>query len=831
MQGRDYLKISPGLGRRDAGVRGRRLWGMRGFAGFLLCLLALSMTVGCGSRQQGFASWRPGDTEYLVRSIHFDGAKSVDVDLLRQVVATKVLSLNPFGQNRYLNHYDLMTDVQRIETFYRMKGYFDARVVGPAEVELFEDVYRANIRWTIEEGEPSILTEIRVVDGRSATSGSAADTHEQSFEQLLLRVTPHLPLRTGRVYDYDRMISAGTILRRRLQELGYARAKVEARAYVSEGEKRVIVVYRVDPGNVSVFGDVTFEGNDRLPERIVRQAARLVRGRDFRPSQLEAARSRLLGLSAFQIVDISTGLDTEADGPGPEPPEAAMYRESVTLAQRVPDAVAGADEASLERWRAVDDVWLYSPQTLDAVAGNSPWDREWLDFRQTPGWSFDATSTAMLDEGYSPMLMAALSYVGLDTRLAQLPIDFSQLDVANPYIDVHVRLVELPAAGYRFGFGGEIDSGRWMAFVRANAIWRDVFGPLNTFETDLRLGYAWLPTPFFRNLDVTDVSNRGFVARASLKYRRPGLIGSVWNFHTSLTLEKDVELIYDLVSFGGELGVDRQWGYNYRLDVSYNLEFNRENSALDDSRDVYRLAWLGATFTADFRDSTVQPRRGFYGELLTELGDPFGGEFSFVQIRPDLRAYFPITRKLTLAIRGSFGWIFNFPSDELLPANHRLYEGGSTSFRGAPYRRLAPHQFRIQDNDPSTPDTSIYGTSTACAQEQASLAQQHPYRRYACRPEPIGGVFSSVLSIEPRYELGKDWLWGALFMDAGTVQTQVLPKFQLNDNFWHLALGAGLRLATPLGPIRVDLAYRFTNADAFANVKRLVFFLAIGEAF
>ena len=796
-----------------------------------MLLLALSVTVACGSRQQGFESWRPGDTEYLVRKVAFDGADQMSVDLLRQAVATKVLTLNPFGQNRFLNRYDLMTDVQRIETLYRMKGYFDARVTGPAEVNWDEEALRASVRWTIEEGEPSVLTEIRILDARVDPNTPDLDQPAANFEQMMSRVTRRLPMRTRRVFDYDQMITTGTLLRRRLQELGYARAKVEARAYVSQEQQEVIVVYRVDPGNICVFGDVFFEGNRRLPERILEQTAKLERGSDFRPSQLENARSRLYGLSAFQIVDITTGLDDAIDSASPEGPRSEAPHTLGTIARDLPAEAAEDDLAWAETWRAVDDEWLFSTDTLDAIAQSSTWEREWLGLQQTPGWSFDATSTDMMMHGYMPTLMAAFSHEGMDTRVAQLPIDFSQLDVANPYIDVHIRVVELPAAGYRFGVGAEVDSGRWVAFARANAIWRDVFAPLNTFEADLRLGYAWLPTPFFRTLDALDVSNRGLIARARLKYSRPGLLWNTWNFHTALSMEKNVELIYDLISFGGDIGIDRRWGYRYRLELSYNIDFNREISTLDASRDVYRLAWLGANFTADFRDSTMQPRRGFYGELLTELGDPYGGEFLFVQIKPDLRAYFPISRRLTLAVRGSFGWIFNFPSDERVPANHRLYEGGATSFRGVPYRRLSPHQFRVQDDDPATPDRDVYGSSGACAEAIDGLNGGGGGTRYACRAEPIGGVFSSVLTIEPRYEIGRDWLYGALFLDAGTVQTEVLPRFKLDENFWHLALGAGLRLATPLGPIRIDVAYRFTTADAFYNVNRVVFFLAIGEAF
>lgn len=749
--------------------------------------------------------------------------KHGDEDLLLRTLATQTLSLNPFGQNRFLNRYEVANDVARIETFYQMNGFFEARVVGQPEIIYDEDVYRATVRFTIEEGPASVVKETRIVDARSG-SLDPVTAAASGFGYLITRVDRRLPLRRGRVFSYENMQSSAALLRRRLQELGYARAKVEARAYVSREDQEVIVVYRVDPGAVCVFGDITIEGNDRLPERFIRRAIDLDRGTDFRPSLLDEARNRLYGLDAFQVVDIFTGLD-KSDQPAIIDGDASSAP-GRTLAARLPKHADPFDEKDAERYLAMESAWLYSSATFERIV-----EQRESAATHRHGWMVDDTSMAMAADGYDPLLVVAAEPAGLDTSVASRGIDFSQVVVEDPHIDIHVRVAESPAAAYRFGFGGEIDSGRWVAFTRANAIWRDVFGPLNTFEADLRVGYAWLPTPFFARLKPGDVRNRGVIARAELRYKRPQLLFGIWNFHAGIRSEKNVELIYDLLSVGGNLGIDRRWGKNFRLSLAYNVDFNREISTVEDSRRQYRLAWLQANATFDFRDNAMQPTKGFYGELLTELGDPLTGEFLFVQVRPDLRGYVPITRKFTLALRGMVGWLISLPSSNPVPANHRLYEGGATSFRGVPYRRLSPHLFRLQDNDPSTPDNQLFDASVECIDAMNAASSADPSRTYRCRAEPQGGFFSAVVSVEPRYEIGRDWLYGAVFFDAGTVQNSIKPSFALNENDWHLAAGAGLRIATPLGPIRLDVAYRFTNADAFARLNRLVFFLAIGEAF
>lgn len=788
-------------------------------------VLTLFLAVACGASQKEFDTGKPGDTRFLVRKIKLEGVKHGDEDLLRRTLATQTLSLNPFGQNRFLNRYEVASDVPRIETFYHMNGFFDARVTSQPDINYDEEVFRATVHFTVEEGDASVVSETRIVDARSG-SLDPVTAAASGFGYLVSRVDRKLPLKRGRVFSYENMQSSAALLRRRLQELGYARAKVEARAYVSRQDHQVIVVYRIDPGAVCVFGDITIEGNNRLPERFLRRAIDLDRGTDFRPSLIDRARNRLYGLDAFQVVDIITGLDKAEEHVDPIIDGDSSARPGRVIASRLPDYADPFDEAEAERYLAMESAWLYESHTFDRLV-----EQREAAATHRHGWMVDATSAALALEGYDPVLVVAAEPAGVDTTVAARGIDFSQVVVEDPHIDILVRVAESPAAAYRFGFGGEIDSGRWVAFTRANAIWRDVFGPLNTFEADLRLGYAWLPTPVFGTLEDNDVRNRGVIARAELRYKRPQLLFGVWNFHAGVKTEKNVELIYDLFTVGGDLGIDRRWGNNFRLSLGYNIDYNQETSTVETSKKQYRLAWLHGNAVFDFRDNAMQPTRGFYGELLAELGDPLTGEFLFVQIRPDLRGYIPVTRRFTIAVRGMVGWLISLPSSNKVPANHRLYEGGATSFRGVPYRRLSPHQFRLQDNDPTTPDNQLFDASSDCQSASDTSSGGDPSRTYSCRAEPQGGFFSAIVSVEPRYEIGRDWLHGALFFDAGTVQNSIKPSFALNENDWHLAAGAGLRVATPLGPIRLDVAYRFTNADAFAGLNRLVFFLAIGEAF
>lgn len=781
-----------------------------------LLLLAVAVLLGaCGSPQKNVEAERPGDTGYLVRSLKVEGHKYANKDKMRAALATRPLSLNPFGSNRTLNRYDLQNDVQRLETFYQLNGFFDVRVNGQPEVTYFDDVLRAKVLFNIDEGEPSYVTETRILDARTG-SLDPVTAAASGFGYLVSRINRKLPLRRGQVFSYDQMTESAALLRRRLQELGYARAVVEARAYVARNDHEVIVVYSIDPGAVCVFGDLTITGNDRIPDRIIRRSANLERGTDFRPSLLEAARTRLYSLDEFQVVDITTGLEDE-------PPAAVQSSswEGSLRAESFPPTYNPFSDEDVQHYRALPDGWKNAPSIEEARRKTQP----------PIGWRADALSEEMNARGYDAALAVSAAPLGEETILAQGGFDFSKLKVQDPHIDVHLHVSESAAAAYRFGFGLEMDSGRWASFARGNATWRNIFGPLNTFEADLRVGYAWLPTPFLKTLEPQDIRNHGVIARSSLKYRRPQLLWNAWDLNAGVRIDKEVELAYDLFTVGGDVGISRRWRTQFRLDLGYSFDYSRESSTLDGGLDAYKIAWLSALASFDYRDDTMQPRKGVYAELLTEIGDPFAGDFAFVKLRPDLRGYIPIGERFTLALRGTVGLLFSFPEDNKIPISYRLYEGGSTSFRGTPYKRLSPHRYRLRSSDPNIPNTNVYDTPGECAQALGGLQSGGVGGSFSCRPEPIGGFFSAVFSIEPRYEIGKDWLFGALFVEAGTVQSRAIPTFRLHEDDWHLAVGAGLRVATPLGPIRADIAYRFTNAEAYNNLSRLVFFIAIGEAF
>jgi translocation and assembly module TamA len=148
-----------------------------------------------------------------------------------------------------------------------------------------------------------------------------------------------------------------------------------------------------------------------------------------------------------------------------------------------------------------------------------------------------------------------------------------------------------------------------------------------------------------------------------------------------------------------------------------------------------------------------------------------------------------------VASRARYGRIFGD-----IPVTERYFSGGSTTQRGFGERRLAPSL--VGDVD---------GTM---------------------RVVPIGGAEL----IEANLELRKGLmtikgmrLGGVTFLDGGDVTE---PGGVSIGNL-HWAAGVGLRLFTPVGPVRADLGYRLnrTGAGEPDPGSPFAFHLSIGEAY
>jgi len=137
-----------------------------------------------------------------------------------------------------------------------------------------------------------------------------------------------------------------------------------------------------------------------------------------------------------------------------------------------------------------------------------------------------------------------------------------------------------------------------------------------------------------------------------------------------------------------------------------------------------------------------------------------------------------------------------------VPLSEEFFTGGGNTLRGFPLDGAGP-QRQVQ--------VCSSGSSTDCSYIQV----------------PSGGNEQLIINSEARIPVPiKQGLGLAVFYDGGNV----FPTVGFHDfsSLYTNNVGLGLRYATPVGPVRIDLGH---NLDPVPGVKSTQYFISIGQAF
>ena len=126
---------------------------MHGMRRALPFLLAATALVGIACNEEG---------DIKIASLTFEGVEQVDKGDLANALQTKEGSWLPWGRQYYFDRRAFDADLQRIEAFYRDRGFPDARVTS-VDPKLNEQQTEIDITVQISEGEPIRIAEIELV--------------------------------------------------------------------------------------------------------------------------------------------------------------------------------------------------------------------------------------------------------------------------------------------------------------------------------------------------------------------------------------------------------------------------------------------------------------------------------------------------------------------------------------------------------------------------------------------------------------------------------------------------------------------------------------------
>ena len=282
-----------------------------------------------------------------------------------------------------------------------------------------------------------------------------------------------------------------------------------------------------------------------------------------------------------------------------------------------------------------------------------------------------------------------------------------------------------------------------------------------------------------------------------LIYREPWVPGTPWQGQIELYWERSENLGYDLQRVGflawiGDDLLNPRGTQIFRSQLRYRLEEARVSNVSPDLQaegiepGTDRIGSLTPVVMWDFRDDRFNPRRGSVHRVSLEAAHrALGGNVEFTKSELSTSWFFSWLPPTVFAVSGRLGLAAPFGGTQSLPISDRFFAGGSTSVRGFPENQLGPRD---------------------------------------AAGNPLGGEALAILSAEWRFPLWR-WVGGAVFVDAGTVTPEV---GDLSFSAFKSGAGAGLRVATPVGPIRFDVAYAL---QPIPGEDRLQLYLTVGFPF
>jgi outer membrane protein assembly factor BamA len=224
-----------------------------------------------------------------------------------------------------------------------------------------------------------------------------------------------------------------------------------------------------------------------------------------------------------------------------------------------------------------------------------------------------------------------------------------------------------------------------------------------------------------------------------------------------------------------------------------------DRASLQASRWIATASW---SIRKDWSDDPQYPTRGGVARAeLRHASSVIGSDkdVQFSKATADGSMYIPIGRSAVLAGRLQLGAVVG-PAfsgvSRFIPPQERLFAGGSNTVRGYSQNDLGPKAYIASGYDTVqvSPDTAYFRTGASRPQ----------------RSVPTGGSALAVGNLELRMAspvLPTLLRWVA-FVDAGELWSPGAPQAENRFQSVKVTPGIGVRITTPVGPFRVDVAYR-----------------------
>lgn len=365
-------------------------------------------------------------------------------------------------------------------------------------------------------------------------------------------------------------------------------------------------------------------------------------------------------------------------------------------------------------------------------------------------------------------------------------VQFDTVDTEDPdEKDLDVSVKESKTGEFSFG-GGFSSIDRAVGFVQVRQ---------RNFDATNWPTFTGAGQDLALRLQIGSVRSQG-----ELSWTDPWFLGYPFSFgfdvyRREFERTRSSGLFFDEERTGGRLRVGKELTDYDRINAFYGFERVNIDGIPDEASPDLKaeegetdLSRVGVTLTRDTRDNNFVPTEGYLLQGATELvGGPFGGDRDFWRLTGLAANYWEPIDEQVLELKLRAGIADAYDNTERVPIFERFYAGGANTVRGYRERRIGPR-------DPGTKD-------------------------------PIGGDSYWVGNAEYTFPIVQDILKGAAFYDMGAVGAEI---GDLTSAAVFSGVGLGVRIKTPIGPIKVDAGYPLDSEEDEDKEVRFYFNMSRG---
>jgi len=661
---------------------------------------------------------------------------------------------------------------QALVSYFEAKGYFDVAV----DAKLSQQNAAQSVVYHIAKEKKHKVSEVKVT-GNAGLSAS--------------ELTPHLTVEKAHLFSpgkfSDKLVRDSVkALQSVYQSEGYSSAKVTSSVVKQDGN--VAISFQVREGPRDVVSSLRIEGADTLPQsKFAPAGLKLGAGKPYSQALVESDRATIVS-NYLKAGYLNSFFHQTASIVSKEDP----HHINVVYQIHEGPQVFAADIITLGR---VHTKQRLIDEDIASIQSGQP-----------------LTQTELL---------TAESKLYDHTGV----FDWAEVDPKQQITtltkeDVVVKVHEASRNQITYGFGFEvIDRGGSVPSGTVAVPGVPPVGLPSSFTTSEKTFYGPRGTFQYTRNNLfgkgDSLSFTGFAGRLDQRgaayFIVPHLFWSKWKATSTISAETNEE--NPIYSSQEELGsVQVQRPLRDSKDTTFFLRYGYSDTNLIDllipqlvsTADQHvRLSTIAGNITRDTRDNPLDEHKGWLQSLELDLNTTkFGSSVDFTKLNGQVAYYKTISHNIVLANSLRIGLAQPF-NNSRVPISEALFTGGGNTLRGFPL-------------DGAGPQREVYVCSTG------QVAPNCPQIQV-----PAGGNELLLINSEARIPIPfKKGLSLVTFYDGGSV----FPSVGFHDfgSLYTNNVGLGLRYATPVGPVRVDIGH---NLNPVPGINSTQYFISIGQAF